>query len=67
MSVKKEKAGFEPAMKRLGEISALMNDDSLSLEDALSLYREASELIKVCKAEMKDAQLILRELFMGES
>jgi exodeoxyribonuclease VII small subunit len=57
---------FESAMKRLNEISALMNDEDLSLEDALKLYTEAGELVEVCKTEMKDAQLALKEIFMGD-
>jgi len=65
MTSKKTKIEFEPAMKRLAEISSLMNDDALPLEDALKLYEEASELVKVCKDGMKDAQLVLREIFMG--
>jgi len=58
---------FEPAMKRLNEISALMNNDTLSLEEALKLYAEAGELVEVCKSEMKDAQLALKEIFMGSA
>ncbi|MCL1822848.1 MAG: exodeoxyribonuclease VII small subunit [Oscillospiraceae bacterium] len=57
---------LEPAMKRLNEISVLMNNDDLPLEEAVKLYSEANELITVCKADMKDAQLVLKELFMGE-
>jgi exodeoxyribonuclease VII small subunit len=56
---------FEPAMKRLNEISTLMNNDDLSLEEALELYKEAGELTELCKAEMKDAQLALKEIFTG--
>lgn len=52
-------------MKRLSEISALMNDDTLSLEEALKLYSEASELAGNCKADMEAAQLALKEIFMG--
>ena len=57
---------LEPAMKRLSEISTLMNNEELSLEEALKLYSEASELVTVCKAEMQDAQLALKELFFNE-
>ena len=56
---------FEPSMKRLNEISELMNDDDLPLEEALKLYDEAAELVEICKSEMKDAQLQLREIFLG--
>jgi exodeoxyribonuclease VII small subunit len=62
MKMKKE---LETSMKRLDEISTLMSDDSLSLEDALKLYEEASELAKACQAEMADARLALKELFLG--
>lgn len=61
----KKKQLFEPSMKRLNEISELMNDDDLSLEDALKLYGEATELVEACKGEAKEAQLQLRELFGG--
>jgi exodeoxyribonuclease VII small subunit len=57
----------EKPISRLNEIAALMNDDALSLEDALKLYEEARELVKVCKDEMKDAQLALKEIFMGNA
>jgi exodeoxyribonuclease VII small subunit len=52
-------------MKRLSEISSLMNDDTLSLEDALKLYSEAQELAKDCKADMQNAQVALKEIFTG--
>ncbi|MCL2077127.1 MAG: exodeoxyribonuclease VII small subunit [Oscillospiraceae bacterium] len=69
MNTKKTKQGatsaIEPSMKRLREISELMNDEDLSLEDALKLYGEASELVSSCKAQMKEAQLALREIFIG--
>ena len=63
--MKKEHA-FEPSMKRLNEISVLMNDDEMSMEDALKLYGEAEELVEFCKSEMKDAQIKLREIFSGD-
>ncbi|MCL2109009.1 MAG: exodeoxyribonuclease VII small subunit [Oscillospiraceae bacterium] len=56
---------FEPSMKRLGEISEMMNDDDLSLEEALKLYGEAEDLVAVCKTEMEEARLQLREIFTG--
>ena len=56
---------FEPSMKRLSEISELMSDEELTLEDALVLYDEASRLVAECKNELQDAQFLLREIFMG--
>jgi len=61
------KKELDISMKRLSEISALMNDEALSLEDALKLYSEAQKLAGHCKADMEAAQLAIRELFMGDS
>lgn len=57
---------FETAMQRLNEISVLMNDENLPLENAIKLYSEASELIVICRAEMDNAQLALKTLFEGQ-
>jgi exodeoxyribonuclease VII small subunit len=59
------KKEFEKDMKRLHEIASLMNDETLSLEEAMKLYSEASTLAQNCKADMAGAQLALKELFMG--
>jgi len=59
------KKEIELSMKRLSEISTLMNDDTLSLEDALKLYAEAQELARDCKEDMQNAQIALKEIFMG--
>lgn len=59
------KREIEASMNRLHEISVLMNNDALSLEDALKLYTEAQELATHCKADMENAQLALREIFAG--
>jgi len=56
---------FEKDIKRLHEIAALMNDENLPLEDAMKLYSEASTLAQNCKSEMQNAQLALKELFLG--
>ncbi|MCL2638608.1 MAG: exodeoxyribonuclease VII small subunit [Oscillospiraceae bacterium] len=59
------KKEIETSMNRLNEISLLMNDDALSLEDALALYTEAQELATHCKADMAAAQVALKEIFFG--
>jgi exodeoxyribonuclease VII small subunit len=61
------KREIEVSMNRLHEISVLMNDDRLSLEDALELYAEAQKLATHCKADMESAQIALKEIFMGDS
>jgi exodeoxyribonuclease VII small subunit len=60
------KKEIETSMNRLHEISVLMNNDALSLEEALKLYTEAQELAAHCKADMVSAQLALREIFTGD-
>jgi exodeoxyribonuclease VII small subunit len=47
---------LEQSLGRLDEISRKMDDDSLSLDEALALYAEAGELIKTCKTDMQKAE-----------
>ena len=56
---------FEALMKRLNEISALMDNEDLPLEDALMLYDEATDLVEFSKVEMEEARVKLREIFSG--
>lgn len=56
---------LESGLKRLDEISKLMDNDDLPLETALKLYAEAKKLIEGCKEEMADAQASLRDMLTG--
>lgn len=53
---------FEQALARLNEISAKMEDQNMPLEEALKLYSEASELVKICKEQIDSAKLTLEKV-----
>jgi exodeoxyribonuclease VII small subunit len=57
-----KKGKLEQSLERLEEISRKMDDDSLSLEEALALYTEAGDLIKTCKADMQKAEDSFRQV-----
>lgn len=53
---------FERDLKRLEEISALLESDTLGLEDALNLYEEGIALSRNCISALKKAELRITEL-----
>ena len=53
---------FEVELSRLQEISALLDNDELELEKALSLYEEGIELSQSCLRTLKDAELKITEI-----
>lgn len=50
---KKKDNDFEQDLRRLEEISGLLESDSVSLEEALSLYEEGIQLSRNCIAALK--------------
>ncbi len=59
---KKKSSSFEKDLKRLEEISALLEDESVDLEEALNLYEEGIELSRSCISALKNAELKISEL-----
>jgi len=59
---KKKSSSFEKDLKRLEEISAYLEDDSVDLEEALNLYEEGIELSRSCISALKKAELRITEL-----
>lgn len=53
---------LEKSMKRLAEISSLMNGGELSLEESMKLYAEAAQLTKECREYIKTARLEIEKL-----
>lgn len=47
---------FEQAMDRLEEISQLLQQENLSLDESLELYAEAAKLVKVCSTRLEAAR-----------
>ncbi len=58
----KKNDGFEKDLKRLEEISALLESDTLGLEEALNLYEEGIALSRNCIAALKKAEVRITEL-----
>lgn len=48
---------FEEAYSRLNEISKKMESAELPLDEAVSLYSEATKLIELCKKSIENAKL----------
>ena len=47
---------FESALGELESIVARMEDGQLSLEQSLTAYKRGAELLKLCQAQLADAQ-----------
>ena len=60
MAAKKLK--FEEALARLEEISALLEDENVPLDDVLRLYEEGINLTKTCQTKLKEAELKIKKL-----
>jgi len=54
---KKNKNNFEKNLARLQEISDLLENESIGLEEAISLYEEGVSLSKICLEELKQAEI----------
>ena len=54
-----KKTSFEEGLKRLNEIADKMNDNILPLADAMSLYKEAKQLINSLNAQIDEAEKLL--------
>ncbi len=60
MAAKKIK--FEDALQRLEEISSLLADENVPLEEILKLYEEGIKLTKLCQTKLKEAELKIKKL-----
>ena len=54
---KKKENNFESALKRLEEISDLLENEDTSLEDSINLFEEGIELKEFCEEKLKSAKL----------
>lgn len=62
-----EPCSFEKNMKRLEEIVTLLESPDLSLEEALSLYKEGTQCSRLCRQELETAKHELEILQAEES
>ena len=54
---KKKENKFESALKRLEEISDLLENEDTPLEDSIKLFEEGIELKEFCEDKLKSAKL----------
>lgn len=59
---KKNKNNFEKNVKRLQEISELLEDENIGLEEAINLYEEGVSLSRLCIDELKKAELKITQI-----
>jgi len=62
MAKKITKNSFEKNLKRLEDISDLLEGGEVGLEDAINLYEEGIELSKNCITALQKAELKITEL-----
>ena len=54
---KKVEKNFESALKRLEQISDLLENEDTPLEDSIKLFEEGIELKEFCEDKLKSAKL----------
>ena len=52
----KKKKTYEEALKRIDEITALLEGEEVSLEESIELYKEGAELLAFCADKLKAAE-----------
>ncbi len=57
-----KKKSFEQSLKRLEEIVENIEEENITLEDAVKLYKEGIELSLYCKDSLDNAQQKISEL-----
>jgi exodeoxyribonuclease VII small subunit len=60
MSKKKER--FEDLLKRLQQISDLLESEEIGLEESIQLYEEGVNLSKTCRRKLEEAELKITNL-----
>ena len=54
---KKNEKNFESALKRLEEISDLLENDETPLEESVKLFEEGIELKEYCEEKLRSAKI----------
>lgn len=57
---------FEQAMTRLEEITVLIENGNISLDESVKLYEEGVKLTGICETLLDNAQLKLSKFKAGE-
>ncbi len=57
-----EKLTYEVALERLEKIIEALEDGEVPLQDLVRKFEEGSSLLKVCQAQLKEAELKIEKL-----
>lgn len=50
---------FEQSLKRLDEIISKLENNEISLEESIEIYREGTELLRKCRGLLDSAELLV--------
>ncbi len=56
MPEKKKELRFEEALKRLNEVVAQLESETVSLDRSLELFAEGKRLVEFCQAQLAEAE-----------
>ena len=56
------KQTFETAMARLEEISRILAENNVTLDESIKLYAEGVKLLKFCNTKLEQAQIKISEI-----
>ena len=59
------KIDFEKSMKRLEEITALLEKGDMSLDEMIEIYTEGTKIVAECSQTLKEAQNKISKLEMS--
>ncbi len=50
---------FEQSLKRLDEIVSKLENNEISLEESINIYKEGVELLGNCRKQLEQAELVV--------
>ncbi|MDI3472617.1 MAG: exodeoxyribonuclease small subunit [Thermotogaceae bacterium] len=53
---------FEKAFNRLDEIIRLLENDKISLDESIELFKEGVKLYKYCRSKLDSAKLVVKDV-----
>ena len=56
------KQTFENAMARLEEISGILSENNVTLDESLKLYAEGVKLLKFCNSKLEQAKIKIKDI-----
>lgn len=56
------KQTFENAMARLEEISKILSENNVTLDESLKLYAEGVKLLKFCNSKLEQAKIKIKDI-----